>query len=731
MDELLIKSIAGNRVRLKSNIFKSKSNTILISNELSGNLLSFRENLSCKSIVFVHNDNTSLDEIIRKIKALFPTIILHSIPASTAVCGSDEDCTSCTRTEVNPVSFKRRTIEFGLLTGYSIFLFVTETVLGLTVVASPLSLVAVVAMVAAVPLLRESWEDAKRGKFTLETFMGGTLALAILFGEATAAFEIIYILRGAMLLEDYIAIKSKNEIHKLIELDIQKVFILCDGVELEIDLADLKQDDIVVCRSGEKIPVDGMIIDGSCEVNEALINGRSDATYKAMDDIVYAGTMLERGRVGIKVNAIGNKTYISRVMSDVENALAIKSPAQMEADKLASRLLKLGSFLTVGTFMFTGSYLNAFSVMIVMSCPCATVLAASTAISAGIAKGAKQGILIKGGEALEQVSQSEVFCFDKTGTLTTGRPIIEEIYALKGSTKTEILKYAAMAEYRNTHPLAVSIVKYAQEKKIKINQSVQSETIPGLGVKAKFDGMFILVGNKKFLSNHKISTKDLKDKADKHLQDGDTIVYIAVDKKALGFIVLRHEVRKGTKKMLSDLRAHGVKHIALVSGDDEKVANAFAKEFGFDTVYANQSPRDKADAVEQLKKKYHNVVMVGDGVNDTLAMSKADVAISFAVGGSKAAIDVSNIAISHSHPQDVVELYNISKSTLKVVEQNYWIGTGTNLLGVGFAAFGMLSPAAAGAIHIGHTGAIMLNSSRLTIGSKDNLHAKEDIDIGS
>ncbi len=720
--QIAVKSIAINRVRLKSDIFAKSANLNLIQNELKDLFVNFRENKKCKSIVFTHKTSISLNEIILKLEQLFPLIIKHSIPASVAVCSSEAGCSSCAVREKNPKSFNRKLIEFGLLSVYSIYLFVAESILGLTIVATPLSLVALVSVVAAIPLLQESWEDIKQGKFTLQTFMSGTLMLAIIFGEATAAFEIIYILRGAMLLEDYIATKSKNEIHKLIELDIQKVFVLYDDVEVEIELDDLGLDDIVVCRSGDKIPIDGTIVEGSCEINEALINGRSESAFKVLNDEVFAGTLVERGRISIKVSAIGSQTYISRVMGDVENSLANKSPAQLEADKLAAKLLKLGTGLTIGTLLVTGSWLSAFSVMIVMSCPCATVLAASTAISGGIASGAKQGILIKGGEALEQVGQAEVFCFDKTGTLTTGKPIVKEILTIKNITQSELLEYAAMAEFRNSHPIAKSIVNYAKDKNIHIEQNGICDIIPGFGVKANFDSQVILIGNRKFLSNHKISTKALQTKAYEHLENGDTIVFVAVDKELLGFIVLNHEVRAGTRKMIEDLRANGVKHIALISGDEEKVASTFALDFGFDTVYSNQSPHDKAEAIEELKEKYDGVVMVGDGVNDTLAMSKADVAISFAAGGSQAAIEVSNIAISHSHPQDVVELYNISKNTLRVVNQNYWIGTSTNLIGVGFAAFGMLSPAAAGAIHIGHTAAIMANSSKLTWHSKENNH---------
>ena len=287
--------------------------------------------------------------------------------------------------------------------------------------------------------------------------------------------------------------------------------------------------------------------------------------------------------------------------------------------------------------------------------------------------------------------------------------------SLENIDKKTFFSYLATAEYRNSHPIATAIVEYTKKLDIYIEQDAQTEVLPGYGVKSIYKKKVIFAGNQSLFTKQKISTKEFKKQTSHHLDDGKTIVYLAVDKKLLGYITLEHEIREGTKKMISDLRAKGVKHIALVTGDEVKVANAFALDFNFDTVFANQTPHGKADAIESLKKQYKNVVMVGDGVNDTLAMSKADVAISFAAGGSDAAIEVSNIAITHSHPEDVVNLYDLSKKTLKVVNQNYWIGTSTNIIGAGFAAIGLLSPAAAGAIHIGHTTSIMANSSRLAI----------------
>jgi len=714
-NEIMIKSIAKNRVRLKSEIFASRKNLELIEEEFADIFTSFRKNPSCKSIVFKYSLNTTLEHIIEKLNSLFKITV--SIPVSNALC-EDSSCNSCNLKKHDEKSWKRKVFEFVLLSGYAVYIFVAENIFSLTIAATPLSLVAVVSIVAALPLLKESFEDIKQNKFTLHTFMSGTLLIAIFFGEATAAFEIIYILRGGMLLEEYIANKSREEIESLVELDVKKVYVLIDEVEVEIDFEDLKDGDTLVCRSGEKIPADGIITHGSAEINEAIINGRSEPDFKKIDDEVFAGTVCEKGRIFVKVTALGNETYISRTMREVEYSLMQKSPSELEADILANRLLKLGTLLTAGTFFLTSSFTAAFSVMIVMSCPCATVLAASTAISGGIAKAAKLGILIKGGDALENVSKSEVFCFDKTGTLTTGKPVITDLVTFDDVDEDTLIKYAAIAEYRNTHPIATSIVKYAKEKNLEIDQDVLTEVIPGYGVKSKIEGKELLVGNKALLTKYKISTKEHKDLTSSLLNSGKTAVFVALDGKLLGVFGFTHEVRPGTKQMIEDLRNRGVKHIALLTGDEVKVANSFALDFGFDSVFANQTPQGKADAIEELKKKYDKVVMVGDGVNDTYAMSKADVAISFAAGGSEVAIAVSDIAITHSHPEDVVNLYDVSKKSLNVVNQNYYIGTGTNLIGVGLSALGRLTPVGAGLIHIIHTAGIMANSSRLAMDKK-------------
>ncbi len=687
-----IKSQINNRARLSSQYFTKK---FLENLDLSDLVLHTRTNLACKSIIVYFDENKhSLEDIINHLSSLIPVKRKENISCSLAAC---QAC-------YPKKDLKKSALSFGALSIYALGIFATTTL--------PPTLTLAVSIFAALPLFKEALQDIKKRKFTLQTFMSLSLLGACFIGEISTAFEVIYILRGGMLLEEYASNSSMAKVNELLSSDIKKAYILIDDVEMQIDIDEIKKGDVVVVRSGEKIPVDGTIISGEAEISEALINGRSEPSLKGINDDVFSNTLVQKGRIFIKTNAVGSQTYLSKIISQVEFALASRSEAEKQADKLASKLLTLGSFLTVGTFFITGSFLRAFSVMIVMSCPCATILAASTAISAGIAKGAKEGILIKGGEYLEKFGQSDVICFDKTGTLTTGKPIVESFF-LNDVSEEEFFYKACLAEYRNNHPLALSITNYAKEMGIHIDKKTNSEFIVGMGAKLELENETILVGNAKLMKKFKINTDSFDVK--KYKDAGKSVVFVASNKKILGYLVFIHEPRVGIETLVKDLKNRGVKKIVLLTGDDEKVANDFAKKFDFDEVYADIMPEQKAEVVENLKNRYKIVSMVGDGINDTIAIARADVGISFASGGSEAAVEISDIAIINSNIKDILKLHDISKFSLKVVGQNYWIGTGTNLAGVGFASLGMLSPVAAGGLHIAHTVGIMANASRIAL----------------
>lgn len=708
INQIIIKSQTKNRLRLKSCCFNQSSSSLIIQN-IQNLCQSLRFNYSCNSLI-IYFDSKNLDEILTALKKLFLKEIksLQNTQES-CVCKICDTKTS----KVTKISWKGKIIQFLSLSVYAAYVFVAEQFFGVVINASAFSLISIVSLIAAIPLIKDAIDDVKQKRFTLQTFMSFALVLAILGGEATAAFEIIYILRASMLFEEYTAEKSKRQIHDLIKNKNKKAYRLEGNLEVEISLDDICENDIIVCRSGDKIPADGSIIKGSALIDESIINGRSECLFKSFDEEVFANTFIEKGRILIKVSAIGQNTYISRVISEVEKSLLNKSPGELAADKLAKKVLKLGSFLTLATFFITNSFQRAFSVMIIMSCPCSTILAASSAVSAGIAKGAKEGILIKGGEYLEKVSQSEVFCFDKTGTLTNKTALITDFVISENLSEEEFFKLAFIAEQRNSHPLAIAIINHAKKLKINTNLEDESEVVAGMGVRAIYQEKEILVGNAKFLKLHKLKFKAFENKAQKFLNEGKSIVYVSHGRVVLGFIALKNEVRKNVKQMLDGLKKEG-KYLVLLTGDEKIVADNFAKEFNFDEVHSNLMPQLKADIVEELGKKYNNVVMIGDGINDTLAFSKANTSISFASGGSEAAIEVSNIAITHSHPLDILKLYKISKTSLNTINQNYWIGNSTNIIGVVLAGLGLLSPVLAGGVHIAHTAAIILNSAKIS-----------------
>lgn len=698
MQNIVIKSNIKNRVRLKSKLF-TPQNFITIEQILANDIMSIRLNELCFSIIITYDDTkTDIKTILDKIYSVTPKTFLAKT-ATKVAC----ECKRCEITKPNPQSLKTKVKKFMVLSIVAVYVFVKEHIL-VTPFSPVFSLgLTALSLYMAKPLIAESIESFKNKKLNLESFMAFSLLLAIFSGEITAAFEVIYILTGSRLFEEYTANLSRAEIKNLIKMDVTKLYVLRGDVEVEINLEDVSKDDIAVFVSGEKICVDGVIIKGEALINEALINGRSRSTLKKVGDDVFANTSVEQGRVFVRVSAVGSDTYIARVISDVEKSLDLKSKSEIMADVLAKKVLKIGSAMTAFTLLVTRSFTNAFSVMIVMSCPCATILAASSAISSAIAHAARNGILIKGGEYLEKVSKASVFCFDKTGTLTTGLPVIKDYEALID--EKEFLEILVNLEHKNTHPVAKAITKFCNEKGFVANSDSHAKNEVGLGVSSEYKGDSYLLGNLKFMTNSGVKVAKKENKA-------YTNIYLAKNGKLAGSVSLTHDIRPYSFEMLKELRDRGVQKIVLLTGDDELVSKEFASGFEFDEIYYDLMPNEKADIVDELSK-HGGVVMIGDGVNDTLAMSRADVSISFASGGSKAAVEVSNIAITKSDPKDIIKLYDLSKFTLKVANQNYQIGTSTNILGSFLAMFGAVGPRGAGLIHIAHTLAILLNSNRV------------------
>jgi len=511
-----------------------------------------------------------------------------------------------------------------------------------------------------------------------------------------------------------VARRSRQAIRDILEVAPANAFIMINGMEVETPVADIRPGDIVVVHTGEKIPVDGIVREGEALVDEATINGRSEAVTRRRGDTVWAGTIISQGLLFIHTGKTGEDTYLAHIMQMVEDSLSNKAPVEQKADELAGRLLKIGLAATALTLLLTLDPMRALTVMLVMSCPCATVLAASSAITAAMANAAKNSILIKGGLYLETIGKADVYCFDKTGTLTMEQPEIISITGrTPGLTEEAILTMAATAESHNQHPMAKAILAEARARNLTPEPHAVCEFRAGRGVLCTVGGdAVILVGNRQFMEEHAVDIRWFNKKAARQRQMGNTVVFVAKNGKAQGMLGVANPVRPEAVRALNCLQGDGVRTMHLITGDTEEVARTMMDIFPFDDCRAALMPEEKALWVDELKKG-HPIVMVGDGVNDALALARADIGIAMGVGGAEVAMEAADIALADSNLEGLMKVRNLSHQTMKVIDQNHYLAVSTDLIGAALGMMGILSPVMAGMIHILHTGGILLNSGRL------------------
>jgi cation-transporting P-type ATPase C len=590
--------------------------------------------------------------------------------------------------------------------------FIREVIFKLPVAQSVLSPLGLLTTVASLPLLSRSLERFREeGRLSLESFLGGTTLAAVVVGEAATALEVLWIHSGAAWLTAWITERSRRAISEIVQLGEHNTVKLVDGVEVKVPTEALRPGDLIIVHPDERISVDGGVKGGEALVDESPITGRAEFVVRQPGDTVFAGTIIRQGALQIRAEQVGNTTYLARIFQMVEDSLVNKAPIEEVADRLARTLVNLGFVATAGTLLVTGSLWNAFTVMLVMACPCATALAASTAISAAMNTAARRYILIKGGRYLEEIGKAEIVCFDKTGTLTTGHASVERIVALHDTPEPQLLEWAAAAEAHNRHPLALALCSEARTQGLTPAHLDIVESLLGMGVRAAHDGHEFLLGNQKLMERFGIS---IAMDAESRPRPADyTIVYLAKDGELVGFFDLTQEVRAESRTVVARLKRAGVHQVAMVTGDEEPVATALAERLGVTPCFASVTPEEKAAIVTKLRQNGHRVVMVGDGINDTLALADADVGVAMGAGGSPVAIEAADIALVRDDLHDLVYTHALSRDTLRVVHQNFWIATGSNVLGVVLGATGQLSPMAAGLLHIVHTLGVLANSSRL------------------
>lgn len=524
---------------------------------------------------------------------------------------------------------------------------------------------------------------------TIQIALGHTESVDSLYFES-AGVIITLILLGKTL-ESISKNKTGEAIKKLLGLAPKTAFIIENEEEKEIPIEDVKIGDIIVVKPGAKIPVDGLVIDGNSSVDESMLTGESIPVDKKLGDKVYTASINTTGTLRFKAEKIGSDTALAQIIKLVEEAQGSKAPIAKLADIVSGYFVPIVCLIAViagiGWFIGTKNLefaLTIFISILVIACPCALGLATPTAIMVGTGKGAENGILIKSGEALETAHKIDTVILDKTGTITEGKPTVTDIFSNKNFDDNNLLYIAGSAEQNSEHLLGQAIVSKAKEMGISLAKPEEFISITGQGIKAKIDGMSVLVGNKKLMDSYSISLKALESVSDKLAEEGKTPMYVSVNNNLFGIIAVADVVKKSSAEAIQQLHDMGIE-VAMITGDNKKTAESIAKQVNIKRVLSEVLPQDKSNEVKNLQKSGKKVAMVGDGINDAPALVQADVGI--AIGsGTDVAIESADIVLIHSDLRDVPASIMLSKKTIKNIKENLFWAFGYNTIGIPIAA---------------------------------------------
>ena len=484
--------------------------------------------------------------------------------------------------------------------------------------------------------------------------------------------------------------KTTEAIEKLIHLMPSVATILKDGQEKEVAIEDVQVGDIVVVKSGQSIPLDGVIIDGQTSIDESMITGESLPVDKTVNDRVIGATMNVEGYIQVQVTHTSQEATLSQIIELVEEASSSKAPIAKLADRISGIFVPIVIVISLVTFilwMTLGQQTFHFALtcaiaVLVISCPCALGLATPTAIMVGTGKGAQLGILIKSAENLELLSKAQSIILDKTGTITQGKPQVTQIEALHMS-EDELLTLAASIENSSQHPLAKAIVAYAKEKKISLQKVEQFEMLSGKGLKGWIHGKMILSGNQRLMKEHDIDLSPVEALAQQLSNHGKTPLYYAYDGQIIGLIVVSDVLKQTSAKAIEQLKAMGLS-VYMLTGDNRLTANAIGKELGIQVI-AEVLPQDKEKHIRDLQAQNQRVIMVGDGINDAPALMRADVGIAM-TSGTDIAMDSADIVLMKNDLLDVVNAIELSHAVLKNIKENLFWAFFYNVIGIPIAA---------------------------------------------
>lgn len=631
-------------------------------------------------------------------------------------------------------SWKRRLIGAWIFTIPIIVLMYSDMIFGAEILSE--KIMPVVILVLGFPaIFIFGWQTIKagiKGLFTFYFNMDSLIALGTTIAYLTGILQffdlganysgISSMIMAIFLTGKYIESKARGkastEIRKLLELGAKKATIIENKTEREIEISELKIGDVLVVKPGEKIPTDGIIVKGESSVDESMITGESLPVDKKIKDIVIGATINQDGILYVKATKVGKDTFLANIIKLVEEAQGTKVPIQKLADRITSFFVPIILGITILTF--ANWYLLTFDLgkaigtsisVLVIACPCALGLATPIALMVGSGIGAKKGILIRKGEAIQTMKEIKTVVFDKTGTITKGKPEVTDIYPAKG--KEEIIRIAASLEKLSEHPLAKAIV--ARAEGMKLSSVKKFKIVRGKGVNGMIGQKQTTIGNRAMMNEQKISLNKIEDILQEFEENGKTTMIVAQNKKIIGVIAVADSVKEDSIEAIKKLREAGYRTV-MITGDNERTARAIAQEVGINEIIANVLPEEKAKKVEELQKD-GMVSFVGDGVNDAPALKQANVGIAMGTG-TDIAIESGDIVLVKGSLNGVVQAINLSKATFSKIKQNLFWAFAYNVVAIPLAIAGILHPVIA---------EIAMALSSITVVTNANLLRRKNI----
>ena len=560
-------------------------------------------------------------------------------------------------------------------------------------------------------------QGVRKRDFTADIPVTFATAAAIIIGQYSAAAVVAVLLLVGGMLEEFVSARAGNALDSLAKLLPDRVIVRRDGEDRVVPLEEVQNGDLVLIRSGDRIPVDGVVALGTASINQAAITGESLAVEKQPGDPVYAGTLNELGALEVRATKVGEETTLGQIRRMVAEAQEQKAPIERILNRYAKFYTPAALLLGTVVWWWSGDILRAITILIVF-CPCVMVLATPTALVASIGNAALRGSLVKKGATIEAMAKVTAVAFDKTGTLTFGQPKLTTIQPLGQMSETELLRLAAIAEKLSEHPLGRAVVQTALAREVAVPDPEEFTVLPGLGVRARIDDGEVVIGRPRLLVSQGITVDlDVAARATNLASVGRTVILVAHHSQVVGMLVLEDTLRAEASSVITRLKKLGIRTV-LVTGDNSVTAQRIAGELGISEVHADVLPAQKVEIVKQLQAQGFNVAFVGDGVNDGPALATANVGVAMGLGGTDVAIETAEIALLSDDLTKLPHLLSLSRQAMRAIKQNLIFSLGVLAIAVGLAIPGILAPVTGALLHELSSIPVIANSARL-IGIKE------------